>query len=582
MDKCAAVFPGMLDSMTTGTSRPPPSPYRRILSIALLAGGISQLILSASSTPASSGSAVLLVPGRPISGQIGPGQTRTFEVNVPAKQVVKGAVASQGIDIVVRIFDPQGALVSTVDEAYNYGAEPWTLMGKQDGLWRLEVSPFTPKAVPGTYQTSISEVVTMEQYIEQRAVVRYDSPRMLALWQEYMREGVVAVERFAREMDGHAPIVEPAPDDPKGNSVLLTFPYFAPPEVPYVGFTAALVATTGESGMQRFEKTNLFYFSVPVPKDALFTYTFHIMGDEPNTAATAQQLETFTGRYLLDPWNPLVNEKSSQVTLPSTPVSPWPERIPGVPEGRVVPSTLHSNILDEDRKLGVYLPASYSAAGGPYPFIVIFDGNAYGLYPDQPIPAPTILDNLIAKGKVPPMLAVLVDAQATRNTDLTMSSRFCDFVVQELVPWVHKNYRATDDPKKTTLAGSSLGGLEATYCSFHHPDVFGSVLSQSGSFWYAPGADVASRPYDVEPGAMIREVLGAPRKPLKLWMTVGLFEGGGLLIGANMIAQSRSMRDMLTAKGYDFTYLETATSHDYICWRGWFGDGLINLAGVKD
>src|SRR5262249_29119910 len=138
------------------------------------------------------------------------------------------------------------------------------------------------------------------------------------------------------------------------------------------------------------------------------------------------------------------------------------------PEGRVVDKTLHSTILGEDRKLGLYLPPTFDAQRGPYPYVAFFDGESYGLA-SSAVPGPTILDNLIAQGRVPPMLGVFVENQGTRARDYTMSPPFCRFLAEELVPWLRREYQADQAPAMATLAGASLGGLCAAYCAFHHP-----------------------------------------------------------------------------------------------------------------
>jgi enterochelin esterase-like enzyme len=80
---------------------------------------------------------------------------------------------------------------------------------------------------------------------------------------------------------------------------------------------------------------------------------------------------------------------------------------------------------------------------------------------------------------------------------------------------------------------------------------------------------------------MMREILAAPRQPVRFWMEVGLFEGGGGLAGANQVAQNRHMRDVLLAKDYDVSYHEFSGGHDYACWRGSLADGLTALAGSE-
>ncbi len=50
----------------------------------------------------------------------------------------------------------------------------------------------------------------------------------------------------------------------------------------------------------------------------------------------------------------------------------------------------------------------------------------------------------------------------------------------------------------TIIAGSSYGGLGATWNALQHPEVFGNVISMSGSYWWAPK--------DKDPEWLIREI----------------------------------------------------------------------------
>lgn len=44
-----------------------------------------------------------------------------------------------------------------------------------------------------------------------------------------------------------------------------------------------------------------------------------------------------------------------------------------------------------------------------------------------------------------------------------------------------------------------------------------------------------------------------------------------------LLTQSRHLRDVLTARGYDLEYREFNGGHDYACWRGGLADGLAHL-----
>jgi enterochelin esterase family protein len=45
------------------------------------------------------------------------------------------------------------------------------------------------------------------------------------------------------------------------------------------------------------------------------------------------------------------------------------------------------------------------------------------------------------------------------------------------------------------------------------------------------------------------------------------------------LATNRRMRDTLAAKGYVVDYREFNGNHNYINWRGSFGEGLVLLLG---
>lgn len=560
-------------TLAVPSSPPSKSPRARILAVGLLAGAITQLILAASA----GGESPTLEKGKPIERAIAADETHTYRINVPPDRVVTGVIEQRGVDVKVRVIDPAGATVATLDSPNGAsGPEPWILEGRGPGVWRLEVSPF-PGSEPGRYEARIDAILTAEERAAELAKDRYQSPRLLQLWRELRAGGDAALDHFAKEMEGHAPLVEPVPGDPRGD-VLITFVRRALGGARYVGIIGAPASRALEANLLRFEGTDLFYLTTRSPKDARFTYNLRV-GDPLSPAASRREMDAAFAHIEPDAWNPRTLMGRSLVELPGAPSQRWTERTEGAPTGRVVPGTIHSEILNEDRKLGVYLPASFDPAKGPYPYVILFDGEVYGLEKDALVPTPTILDNLIAQGKVPPTLGVLLASGGTRDRDLPMSAPFAEFLAKELAPWLRREYKASDDPSQATLAGSSFGGLCGAYAALHHSEVFGNVLSQSGSYWFTPGALSVDAPYALEPGALMREVIAAPAKPVRFWMEVGLFEDSGApLTGSNQLAQSRHMRDLLLAKGYSVTYSEYTGGHDYACWRGSLADGLMSLA----
>lgn len=127
------------------------------------------------------------------------------------------------------------------------------------------------------------------------------------------------------------------------------------------------------------------------------------------------------------------------------------------------------------------------------------------------------------------MVAVLIanPDQETRTRELPPNPKFADFLNDELVPWIRQNYNVTKDPGQVVVAGSSFGGIASVYAGFRHPETFGNILCQSGSFWWAAPK---LEPY-AEPKFLAKEFVKSPTLPLRFYMDAGTFEvdvnGGG-------------------------------------------------------
>jgi enterochelin esterase family protein len=199
----------------------------------------------------------------------------------------------------------------------------------------------------------------------------------------------------------------------------------------------------------------------------------------------------------------------------------------------------------------------------------LFDGDVVR----GPIPFSTILDNLIDAGRIPPMVAVLVDSltQEVRDRELPCGAPFLEYLTDELLPWVRSQYQITSDPARTIVAGQSHGGQAAAFAGLRRPDVFGNVISQSGSFWWSPDDDP-------EHEWLTRQFAESERQPLRLYLEAGLLERGSTPgHGPSILIANRHLRTILRTKGYELEYAEYNGGHDYACWRGSLADALIAI-----
>lgn len=368
----------------------------------------------------------------------------------------------------------------------------------------------------------------------------------------------MALTDFWQEVTNHSPLVEQDPHDDR--LCLITFLWHGDSETKWIGLLGGFRGQ-GESGFQRFRETDLWYVTQRFPRDARFGYALNDSGKG----------------YGKDPLNPQWIAGRSVVELPGAPPEPWIRPIPGVAKGIVSHKSVHSSGLNADRPVGVYTPAGFNPRGRPYDLLIVFDGEDYGDKSDALVPTPVILDNLIGSLKIPPVVAILVDNLEDRGGDLLCSARFEDFLANELVPWAETNYHTSNDPERVTVIGASYGGLSAACTGYRHSDVFGNVLSLSGTFSYFPGWNLDTTDFGVNTNWVAQQFSSAPKLPIRFFLSVGRFEGGPVW---SLLRENRRLRDVLLAKGYQVRYWEYSGNHDALTWRDSLADGLIDLLGA--
>ncbi|HEU0012790.1 MAG TPA: alpha/beta hydrolase-fold protein [Longimicrobium sp.] len=387
------------------------------------------------------------------------------------------------------------------------------------------------------------------------------SPRLRALLQRVAAGGAAAVDSFWSDAGG--PLVEEIPGDAAHR--LVTFLWRGRPGTR----TVALLGSFPDRAFRTLlplPGTDVWYNTQRLPADSRLNYEFDLW-DSERFAAEEGEREVWYVRAEPDPRNP-----PSVLALPHAPPQPYVAARPGVPRGTLARDSLASAVLGQTRAYAVYTPPGHDPAKGPYPLLVLFDGQMYGGSPaSAPIPTATILDNLVAEGRIPPVVAVLVHAR-DRAGELNGSEAFTRFVADELLPAVRRRTGATADPARTVIGGASLGGLAAAFAGLTRPEVFGNVLSQSGAFWIPPGWPAGPRRIVDETGWFITRVMEAPRVPVRFSLEAGWFE-------AYLLPANRHLRDVLRLKGYEVDYREFHGGHHAQNWRGTLADGLIALLG---
>ena len=392
------------------------------------------------------------------------------------------------------------------------------------------------------------------------------SPRIAALQRDVSARRIGVVETFWQEATRQdTPLIESIDGD--GKFALVTFLWRDANAMANPAVVCSVAFPAEKDPMTHVPETDVWFKTYKVPRNMLDTYQVAI-GD-------SNQLDPFNSRVHIFPDDEEVNFKgwkSSIVELPDARAQPWSKAISGSPAGELTFHRFKSKALGEERDVWIHSPHAYSPQSEPYGLLLVLDGWFY----INLIPAPTILDNLIAAHRIPPLLAVLVGRifEENRDRDLSCYPPFFDFLTRELMPWVRDKYHVTTDPHKTVVGGASRGGLAAAFAGLRFADIFGNVLSNSGSFSWKPDDET-------EYEWIARQYAESAKLPLQFYLDAGYYEMWTERTDeASILLSNRHLRDVLTAKGYSVHYQEFSGGHNPVNWQGTFADGLLALIGT--
>ena len=169
--------------------------------------------------------------------------------------------------------------------------------------------------------------------------------------------------------------------------------------------------------------------------------------------------------------------------------------------GKVFQHDFDSKILDNSRKIFVWIPEGYNLSKDKYPLLVVHDGRAvfysknggFGkrnkLKKDS-LPKPgwnldETLHELIQSKKIKPI--IMVGVSNSKIEDMNMFPPEMELILekaltQELIPEIKKLYRI--DSEDIGTLGSSAGGLISLYLGWERNDVFTKAACLSPGIIY--------------------------------------------------------------------------------------------------
>lgn len=277
------------------------------------------------------------------------------------------------------------------------------------------------------------------------------------------------------------------------------------------------------------------------------------------------------GLTILDPANPFVTRDVGSLTnnfiIKEGNADLY--AVNDVPHGTVSRRWYVSPGLNIDRRLTVYTPPGYESSDQKYPVLYLLHGAggdeeawiALGR-------TAQIMDNLLAQGKIKPMIVVMPNGNVIQDAapgegnrgyykpqfmvpktmDGTYEANFMD-----IVHFVENNYRIHPDKANRAIAGLSMGGFHALHISRYYPNTFDYVGLFSAAI--LPGNNPDGKVY-----ANLDETLKTQMdNDYKLyWIGIGKTD---FLYKAN-----QDYRDKLDEMGMKYTYRESEGGH---IWRNW-------------
>jgi predicted alpha/beta superfamily hydrolase len=249
-----------------------------------------------------------------------------------------------------------------------------------------------------------------------------------------------------------------------------------------------------------------------------------------------------------------------------------------------------SRIFRNSRFLRVWLPPQYDdAENADKRYSVLYLNDGQNLF--EPSTSFTgvewqvdeTADRLIREGQIPPMIIVGIDnGQKDRFREYmphrslnpmmlrVQGSRYPNFLLKEVMPFIASSYRVATGPQNTGLGGSSLGALISLYTAAVHPGWFGKLLLESPSLW------ASNR-------QMIRESRSIRQWPDRIFLGTGTQEAGREDRDRSMVDDVQELANIFRRAGLDDRRLhltiEEGGTHHESAWARRFPEALSFLFG---
>jgi enterochelin esterase-like enzyme len=308
--------------------------------------------------------------------------------------------------------------------------------------------------------------------------------------------------------------------------------------------------------LTRIPGTDLWFLTIKLDRGARIEYRFEIVRDRESWRFN-------------DPHNPqLARSPFGDCSVchgPGYTVPDWATFRTETDPGSLLELEVGSQAQGRDNRVTVYQPAGLEP-DVRYPLLIVHDGGDYLDYASMKI----VLDNLI-HDKVLTKIIVAFTHPGERLTEYPNDPDHAKWISCELLPQLEKEFPLLAAARGRCLMGTSFGAVAALSTAVRFPNVFGSLLLQSGSFLYSDRAVWHGEGSGFDPVVrFIDHYRAAPvRAAERAYISCGAYE--------DLVEANRGMLPIFGSTGMKINYVESRDGHSWESWRDQLGPGLCWL-----
>jgi enterochelin esterase family protein len=262
------------------------------------------------------------------------------------------------------------------------------------------------------------------------------------------------------------------------------------------------------------------------------------------------------------------------MTMPGTAAAQGPEpdylKVRSVPHGTVQSHAYKSKSLGTDRRMVVYTPPGYEKSSARYPVLYLLHGagSNESAWTERGR-AHVILDNLIADGKLKPLVVVMPfgfafqrapGARGDAAENKQQREGFWKDFVEDVIPTVDQTFRVHGDREHRAIAGLSLGGAQSLAIGLSRTDLFSRIAAFSSAMGAANNPETGGVNFDT----VLANSAHINGQMKLLWVGCGTED--------TLFESNLAFSDLLSRHKIEHTLRVTGGAHTFAVWQRYLNE----------